>query len=369
MVVVGPARLVCITGMHRSGTSLAARVLNLVGVDLGPEDAMMEATEANPRGYWEAEPISELNDELLKHLGGWWKDVPPLPAGWEHDPELDGFRERAGELLDELFGGAEVGGFKDPRASLVLPFWRTVRQVDATVLVLRPVEEVCGSLHRREDFDPERSASLWIDHTVGAWLHDPSRIVVTYPGLLTDPVAAARRVARALGLPDVDEETAERIEEFRDPDLRRSAGFDAGDGPQVRGARALYELLSDGAPPAEVNGVLQRLWDDRDATRHVEREREDVRQRLHEKDMEIEDLRDRVWDLNATLRQIGGEDEDPQEAVDRLTRERLEWQAEAERWRREFERLRDRRSVKTALKAAEALRPLVQAVKRDDRDR
>ena len=31
-----PTELVCITGMHRSGTSLLARVVNLLGVTSGP---------------------------------------------------------------------------------------------------------------------------------------------------------------------------------------------------------------------------------------------------------------------------------------------------------------------------------------------
>ena len=33
--------IVCILGMHRSGTSLVSRVLNVLGVYLGPEEHLM----------------------------------------------------------------------------------------------------------------------------------------------------------------------------------------------------------------------------------------------------------------------------------------------------------------------------------------
>jgi hypothetical protein len=351
--MTGPSRLVCVTGMHRSGTSLAARILNLLGVDLGPEDAMMAATEDNPRGYWEAEPISELNDELLRHLGGWWNDVPPLPGGWAEDPSLDRFRERARSLLDELFGGADVAGFKDPRTSLTLPFWRTVTDVSATLLVLRPVDEVCGSLDRREGFEPERSAALWIDHTIAAWIHDPDRVVVTYPGLLADPVAEARRVASAFELGEVTERTAEAIEEFRDPSLRRSGGFDPGGGPQVRGAVALYALLTSGDAPGDVpegaDGVLQRMWNDRDAVRRERQGVEEAERRVAELQREVEEAERRRRDTQAE--------------ADRVASERDRARRDAEKWRDEYQRLRERKAVKAALKTSDALRPIVRAVK------
>lgn len=42
------------------------------------------------------------------------------------------------------------------------------------------------------------------------------------------------------------------------------------------------------------------------------------------------------------------------------------YQAEAERWERDFHRLRDRRAVRAALKVAGAFRPLLGGSRRDD---
>jgi hypothetical protein len=297
---------------------------------------MMPATEANPRGYWEAEPISELNDELLRELGGWWRIVPPLPDGWHEEPALDPFRERARELVDELFAGAEVAGFKDPRTSLLLPFWRTVVDVAATVLTLRAPAEVAGSLHRRDELHPEESASLWIDYTTAAWLNDPGCHVVTFAALLDDPVGGARAMARAVGLDEPDEQRTAEIAEFRDPALQRSAGFDAGDGPQVRAADALYELLA-GDVPDLVRPLIVQLVADRNEARMA-------RQRASELEGSEERALRYITDLAGS--RVDAE----------IWRERAEtYASSAERWRDEFDRLRNRKAVRYALKIAGAM--------------
>lgn len=47
----GPDTIVCVIGMHRSGTSLVTRILNLLGVDLGPAEQLMAPYAVdNPKG-------------------------------------------------------------------------------------------------------------------------------------------------------------------------------------------------------------------------------------------------------------------------------------------------------------------------------
>ena len=108
-------RALCISGMHRSGTSLVARLLNFAGVHLGPESELMAATAANPDGYWENIEFVKLNDQILAELGSRW-DVPrPLPEGWEADERMHPLRRRAQDLI-ERFAGHEPWGWKDPAA-------------------------------------------------------------------------------------------------------------------------------------------------------------------------------------------------------------------------------------------------------------
>ena len=86
MDVTGPpqARVICTLGMHRSGTSLVARLLSLLGVHLGPDERVLTAGEDNPKGYWEHRSFVDLNDEILARFGGRWDQAPAWPASWRH---------------------------------------------------------------------------------------------------------------------------------------------------------------------------------------------------------------------------------------------------------------------------------------------
>jgi len=44
--------------------------MNLLGVHLGADEDLMEATEQNERGFWENTEIYRLNEDLLGVLGG-----------------------------------------------------------------------------------------------------------------------------------------------------------------------------------------------------------------------------------------------------------------------------------------------------------
>jgi len=161
------SRAVCVTGMHRSGTSFIAGALRFLGVSLGAPDRLMRPGPDNPKGYFEVQSLMQLDDELLAQLGGAWDQPPVLDQGWEHAPDLDPFRERAAEILVDTFGPpgvwAPVIAWKDPRLSLLLPFWRTVTDVETTIVVVRDPVEVAASLGARKyPVGASQAASLWL---------------------------------------------------------------------------------------------------------------------------------------------------------------------------------------------------------------
>src|SRR5688500_12432536 len=116
---------VCIAGMHRSGTSMVARLLRAGGLWLGEADQLMPPRPDNQDGFWEHVGFVAINDDVLESLGGWW-DYPPPDAhgGWEVAesarvrPDLD--------KLAATFDGREPWGWKDPRTSLTLPLWQRI---------------------------------------------------------------------------------------------------------------------------------------------------------------------------------------------------------------------------------------------------
>ena len=73
--------IICILGMHRSGTSLLTRVLNLMGVYLGPDAHLLQPLAENPKGFWEHKEIWKLNEDILWRLGGSWHNPPRIVSG------------------------------------------------------------------------------------------------------------------------------------------------------------------------------------------------------------------------------------------------------------------------------------------------
>jgi hypothetical protein len=219
----GTRQLVCITGMHRSGTSLATRALQLLGLPLGDPEALLAPGPDNPAGYFENRSIQEFDDELLAHLGGSWDRPPTLSGHWSLHAGLDPFRAHAAAVLAAQFGDDEVIGFKDPRASLLLPFWRTVAPVKATVVLVRDPLEVAASLGRRNQIEPPQAALLWLRYLLAATRNDPDHLLVRHRDLFDDRGPTLARMARHLGLPaptaDVDAAVADHL----DPTLSHPA--------------------------------------------------------------------------------------------------------------------------------------------------
>ena len=82
--------IICVLGMHRSGTSLLTRLLNLLGVELGPNQFLTtEPLNDNPKGYWEHKELTLISDEILHRFGGRWDQPPTFSPEWQNDPALD----------------------------------------------------------------------------------------------------------------------------------------------------------------------------------------------------------------------------------------------------------------------------------------
>ena len=146
--------------MHRSGTSVATRLMNLLGIDLGAEEQLLGPRPDNPKGFWEYKPIVDLNEEILGRLGGDWREPPPLPTGWETADEFADLRQKARDLVARNFASADWG-WKDPRTCLTLPFWKRILPPVHYVICMRSPAEVAASLEQRDGLPREKSIRLW----------------------------------------------------------------------------------------------------------------------------------------------------------------------------------------------------------------
>ena len=71
--------VILILGMHRSGTSVLTRAVNLLGAAL--PKSILGKNSSNLRGHWESEVMIVAHDDLLSDSGSDWKDWRRL--GWD----------------------------------------------------------------------------------------------------------------------------------------------------------------------------------------------------------------------------------------------------------------------------------------------
>ncbi len=214
--------VVCIAGMHRSGTSMITRLLNLSGVFLGDEEQLMPPHPDNPNGYWENTKIVDINRAVLKHLGGGWDFLPPnIPDDWITDPTLSALFDEGKDII-QTFADYTVWGWKDPRNSLLLPFWQKLIPNLKVVIPLRNPLAVARSLQKRNGFSIAAGLNLWLMYNkyVLAYTSD-NRIVTPYEWYFKTPQQELKRVLDFLNIQLSDEEIT-RICSVVSPELQRN---------------------------------------------------------------------------------------------------------------------------------------------------
>jgi sulfotransferase family protein len=197
---------ICITGMHRSGTSLTANLLRQCGVWLGREEELCGATPDNPDGHWEHLALVETNDALLNEFGGGWDQPPVFGECWLTRKNVGCLRDKATAIYDGLARGTGWG-WKDPRASLLMPFWLAVWPGTRVVICLRNPLEVALSLRRRALMSYSLGLSLWkiYNQSVLAAVPREQRIVTHFDHHFSKPAEELGRLATFCGI-DVAQE-------------------------------------------------------------------------------------------------------------------------------------------------------------------
>ncbi len=202
------ARAICVLGMHRSGTSLLARLLHGLGVDFGVERDHLAPNFANPDGYFELEVIVQVHDAILQRFARRWDTAFPLPAGWNHEPGLEQLRPRLESVVRATFGDAETFGWKDPRTCLTLALWKELLDELGIpvhfVLIFRNPLDVALSLARRNGFEPREALGIWYAYNLEILTETAGRprSALAYEDLLDHPAGELARIASELGLRD-----------------------------------------------------------------------------------------------------------------------------------------------------------------------
>lgn len=217
---------VMIVASHRSGTSALSRALNLLGGDMPPR--LIGADQWNSTGYWESKPIKDLNEEMLVSGGGEWSEWLEFNPDWFKSSAVQRFRDRAMELVGSEFGDSPLFIFKDPRLSILMPFWRSIfDELGIDQVAIHPVRnpvEVARSLERRNNFLMSKGVLLWLRYTLDGerGTRGLRRIFTTFDDLLEDTAGLIERTQDDLGLiwPRNSVKARREIAQFLSADMR-----------------------------------------------------------------------------------------------------------------------------------------------------
>ncbi|WP_221074908.1 sulfotransferase family protein [Agarivorans aestuarii] len=192
------SKAVIVIGMHRSGTSALSGELAQFGVFMGKHLFKAQAG-VNDKGFWENSRLVELNEELLDHQVSSWDN--PLGTLKSQSPVEEDYYKMATDLIDSEYASSKVWGMKDPRVSVLLPFWlRVLKNVNCDVnylLMVRNPEEVAASLMKRDGFSKEKGLMLWLNYNFSAFLNtcESNRLIIDFNELLNSPESVREKIS------------------------------------------------------------------------------------------------------------------------------------------------------------------------------
>lgn len=183
-----------ISGMHRSGTSLVARLFHEAGADMGDPETFYRPDQWNPDGYFEQPDIHAINMPLIN--GPWGK------LAYFRPPSTATIMRRAARRTEQIRATAakyQDKVVKETRFCLTLPAWTAAgARVTGILVCLRDPIQVARSLQKRNRISIARGLELWRLHNARLLEHatDIPLWFVYYRDIL-DPQHSAGEVTAA----------------------------------------------------------------------------------------------------------------------------------------------------------------------------
>lgn len=209
---------ICVLGMHRSGTSLLASVLQDAGVRMGEQ--LLTPAADNPKGYFEDTDFVSFHEGCLSRRGLDYAAPGSAKLVW-----TDAERETASGLLESRRGGTPFG-WKDPRTCVFAHEWAGLDAGLRFVALIRRPAAVAASLIRRGEVsalaDAGSGLDLWASYCrplAELAAEAPGRVLVLEADALLALPDASSEALRGFGI-DV---TPEQIEARADGESYQSA--------------------------------------------------------------------------------------------------------------------------------------------------
>jgi glycosyltransferase involved in cell wall biosynthesis len=198
------SEVIIVLGMHRSGTSVLSRSLNIFGFKHG--NKLLEKGFDNPKGYFEDYDIVELNDKILKKLNiNWNLFFPTVRYSFSKNDFIE-YTEEAVLLLQRKINLNPFFIIKDPRLCRLLFFWKNVFKIlkikTFYVFSIRDPINIALSLKKRNNFYPEQAFMLWFEYLLFA-VNDTleeQTVFIEYDKILDFPKKEIERIGTILNI-------------------------------------------------------------------------------------------------------------------------------------------------------------------------
>jgi tetratricopeptide (TPR) repeat protein len=245
---------------------MIARMLNLCGLYLGSEESIMPADKGNPTGYWQNMEMDQISEAILANFsGGWDFLLPVMASGWEHQDDLSVLRTKANSCIARMETN-KPWGWKDPRACLTIPFWKSLLPELKVVVCLRNPIEVVNSLHKHTGSTTAFTYNLWIRYYQRILEDVPKeyRIITHYDSYFVDAGSELDRLLKWLGWEVATNQTKQALESISSKHRNHALGTtDLLEDRVPRDVVEIYEMLCSDAgetlQSAVENGELPRL--------------------------------------------------------------------------------------------------------------
>ncbi|QHS23468.1 sulfotransferase family protein [Virgibacillus sp. MSP4-1] len=137
------SKQVVVLGMHRSGTSTVALILQALGVNMG--DSLLGSSSGNPYGHAEDMDFLQLNNHMLDSVKSSW-DFPP-----NNKKIRNSFHENRKDIekMIKEKNKNELWGWKEPRTTLFAEKYHDLLDNPYYICVKRDELEVAKSLKKR----------------------------------------------------------------------------------------------------------------------------------------------------------------------------------------------------------------------------
>ncbi|MGB5217982.1 MAG: glycosyltransferase [Smithella sp.] len=153
----------------------------------------MLPNEYNEKGYFENDYIVKANDHILQTLGSSWDDLFLFEDEWWRMPQLIPHIDAVKKIIQQEFSTSRLFCIKDPRISILLPFWISILQElniePFFIIPLRHPLEVAESLKTRDGFSIQKGLLLWMNNmlSIEYYSRPSKRIFLKFDDFLTYP--------------------------------------------------------------------------------------------------------------------------------------------------------------------------------------